>query len=143
MTKWNYLKIINHNHYFTQKPSYEFITSFLEFVFGIKQWDVLKTFNKKDNIDIPNKMIEMIPFLTIYIKNYLINHLFYNTTLTFNKCITILHHFVLCYGYNIRFETKIENYTYKYNIYSIYRLDDLPINGIKIRKHVWLHFDCT
>lgn len=141
MTKWNYYRVNNYKIYFANIPSKEFVCSFIEVVFGIKNWDTNKTFNKKDNIDIIDKMLEMLPVLTEYLRPFIINNFFYNKNIHFNRCVTLLHNFILIYGYNICYETKIEALNYKYNVYRIYKLDEVPFTGIKIRKNVIMYFD--
>lgn len=141
MTKWNTYNIVNYKNYFTNIPSKQFVNSFLEMVFGIKNWDCDYTFNKKNNYDIVDKMIEMLPVLTEYLKPFIINNFFYTKNLHFNRCITLLHNFILIYGYNICYEIRLEQHNYKYNIYRIYKMNEKPLKGIRIEKHVIMYFD--
>jgi hypothetical protein len=146
MTKWNNYKITNYKTYFNVIPSEKFVETLLEIVYGFKQWNIYHSINKIDNYDISEKLIDFLPYINEYLKPHIIKKYFYSfKKICFNQCITLLHKFLLSVGWNIRYQSIITLHKYntyfKYQKYYIYKLNDVPIVGIKIRNKIMMYFD--
>jgi hypothetical protein len=146
MTKSHCYRIVNYKTNFATLPSKKFVETLLEVVYGIKNWNTNHSINKIDHMDIPDKLIEFLPFLNEYLRPCVIKKYFYSFyKINFNRCITLLHQFVLAVGWNLRSESIVEYHEYtahfKYQKYFIYSLNEKPISGVKIQRHIILRFD--
>jgi hypothetical protein len=146
MTKSHCYRIVNYRINFATLPSKKFVETLLEVVYGIKHWSTAYSINKVDHQDIPDKLVEFLPFLSEYLRPCVIKKYFFSFyKINFNRCVTLLHQFLLAVGWNLRSESIVEYHEYtvhfKYQKYFIYCLDENPISGVKIQRHVILRFD--
>lgn len=146
MPKTQCYRVVNYKTNFAILPSKKFVETLLEVVYGFKNWNTAYSINKVNHMDIPDKLIDFLPFLSEYLRPNVIKKYFYSFyKINFNRCITLLHQFVLAVGWNIRTESIVEYHEltahFKYLRYYIYPLDQPHMTGIKIRKHVILRFD--
>lgn len=125
-----------HSQIFFNIPSIEWVKKFLEDVYGIKDFDYTKTIKCYQLDNILKQMLEYIPEMSLYVRNYFINFWFNKHAFSFRKAITILKHFVQLHNYNVASHIL---YTWKNNKlsksveYKVYKMDNLkPFKGINI-----------
>lgn len=139
-------QIVNFRVNFATLPSKKFVETLLEVVYGFKNWSTAYSINKVDHQHIPDRLIDFLPYLSEYLRPCVIKKYFYSFyKINFNRCVTLLHQFLLAVDWNLRSESIVEYHQncahFKYQKYFIYPLAQPLITGIKIRKKVMLYFD--